>query len=156
MCKMLMRTRSLSLPLRSSVWIIYSLLIRSIGVQPLQDIDEVNFFKDDNTVVHFKRPSSKFISLWRKISLMLFYHSPILCAWESTSSHWQPRYQRFERYDARHLEASRTPTIWLLENHYGQHGNNQRRRKGPRRGWRWRSRTCWHQLWGSIQATMRS
>jgi nascent polypeptide-associated complex subunit beta len=31
----------------------------SIGVQPLQDIEEVNMFKDDNTVVHFKRPLSK-------------------------------------------------------------------------------------------------
>lgn len=30
-----------------------------IGVQPLQDIEEVNMFKDDNTVVHFKRPLSK-------------------------------------------------------------------------------------------------
>ena len=31
----------------------------TIGVQQLQDIDEVNMFKDDNTVVHFKRPMSK-------------------------------------------------------------------------------------------------
>lgn len=30
-----------------------------VGVQPLSDIDEVNMFKDDNTVVHFKRPLSK-------------------------------------------------------------------------------------------------
>ena len=30
-----------------------------IGVQPLQDIEEVNMFKDDNSVVHFKRPLSK-------------------------------------------------------------------------------------------------
>ena len=28
----------------------------NLGVQPLQDIDEVNMFKDDNTVIHFKRP----------------------------------------------------------------------------------------------------
>jgi nascent polypeptide-associated complex subunit beta len=28
-------------------------------VQPLTDIDEVNMFKDDNTVVHFKKPISK-------------------------------------------------------------------------------------------------
>ena len=26
------------------------------GVQPLNDIEEVNMFKDDNTVVHFRRP----------------------------------------------------------------------------------------------------
>ena len=35
-----------------------------LGVQPLQDIDEVNMFKDDNTVIHFKRPLSKFILLY--------------------------------------------------------------------------------------------
>ena len=35
-----------------------------IGVQPLQDIDEVNMFKDDNTVIHFKRPLSKYILLY--------------------------------------------------------------------------------------------
>jgi hypothetical protein len=29
------------------------------GVQPLTDIDEVNMFKDDNTVVHFRKPLSK-------------------------------------------------------------------------------------------------
>jgi nascent polypeptide-associated complex subunit beta len=35
--------------------------IKKFGVQPLQDIEEVNMFKDDNTVVHFKRPLSKFL-----------------------------------------------------------------------------------------------
>ncbi len=30
------------------------------GVQPLTDIDELNMFKDDNTVIHFKRPSIQF------------------------------------------------------------------------------------------------
>lgn len=29
------------------------------GVQPLNDIEEVNMFKDDNTVVHFRRPTGK-------------------------------------------------------------------------------------------------
>ena len=29
-------------------------------MQSLQDIDEVNMFKDDNTVIHLKRPQSKF------------------------------------------------------------------------------------------------
>lgn len=156
MCKMLMRTRSLSLPLRSLVRNFSFCLIAVLGVQPLQDIDEVNFFKDDNTVVHFKRPLSKNFLCFGKYLLMFFFCSPILCAWESLSGHWQPRYQRIERYDARNLEASRTSTVWLLENHHGQLGNSQRRRKGPRGWWRWRSRTCWHQLWRSIQATMRS
>jgi len=27
-----------------------------LGVQPLQDIEEVNMFKDDNTVIHFRKP----------------------------------------------------------------------------------------------------
>lgn len=37
-----------------------------LGVQPLSDIDEVNMFKDDNTVVHFRKPISKYtnISNW--------------------------------------------------------------------------------------------
>jgi len=34
--------------------------IKKFGVQPLQDIDEVNMFKDDNTVVHFKKPQIQF------------------------------------------------------------------------------------------------
>lgn len=29
------------------------------GVQPLQDIDEVNMFKDDNSVINFKKPVGK-------------------------------------------------------------------------------------------------
>jgi len=28
-------------------------------MQQLQDIDEVNMFKDDNTVLHLKKPQSK-------------------------------------------------------------------------------------------------
>ncbi|KAM3144333.1 hypothetical protein pb186bvf_003497 [Paramecium bursaria] len=31
-------------------------VIKRYGVQPLQAIDEVNFFKDDNTIMHFKKP----------------------------------------------------------------------------------------------------
>lgn len=30
------------------------------GVQPLNDIEEVNMFKDDNSVVHFRRPAGKY------------------------------------------------------------------------------------------------
>ena len=30
-------------------------------MQSLQDIDEVNMFKDDNTVIHLKRPQSKLL-----------------------------------------------------------------------------------------------
>ena len=29
-------------------------------MQTLQDIDEVNMFKDDNTVIHLKRPQTQF------------------------------------------------------------------------------------------------
>ena len=36
--------------------------IKKFGMQSLQDIDEVNMFKDDNTVVHLKRPQSKYIN----------------------------------------------------------------------------------------------
>jgi nascent polypeptide-associated complex subunit beta len=31
-------------------------VIRKFGVQPIPGIDEVNMFKDDNSVLHFKRP----------------------------------------------------------------------------------------------------
>lgn len=31
-------------------------IVKKLGVQPLQAIDEVNFFKDDNTVMHFEKP----------------------------------------------------------------------------------------------------
>jgi len=38
--------------------------IKKFGVQPLGDIEEVNMFKDDNTVIHFKRPQGKFKHLF--------------------------------------------------------------------------------------------
>jgi nascent polypeptide-associated complex subunit beta len=31
--------------------------IKKLGVQPLPGIDEVNFFQDDNTVLHFQTPN---------------------------------------------------------------------------------------------------
>jgi nascent polypeptide-associated complex subunit beta len=34
--------------------------IKKFGMQSLQDIDEVNMFKDDNTVIHLKRPQTQF------------------------------------------------------------------------------------------------
>merc|ERR1711981_90966 len=34
--------------------------IKKFGMQTLQDIDEVNMFKDDNTVIHLKRPQTQF------------------------------------------------------------------------------------------------
>ena len=43
----------------------------STGVQPLQDIDEVNMFKDDNTVVNFKRPMGKIRGLKRQFNSQL-------------------------------------------------------------------------------------
>eukprot|EP01017_Pseudomicrothorax_dubius_P025542 TRINITY_DN276_c0_g1_i2.p2 TRINITY_DN276_c0_g1~~TRINITY_DN276_c0_g1_i2.p2 ORF type:complete len:165 (+),score=61.78 TRINITY_DN276_c0_g1_i2:158-652(+) len=30
--------------------------VKKLGMQPLQDIDEVNMFKDDSTVIQFKKP----------------------------------------------------------------------------------------------------
>ena len=32
------------------------IILLCLGVQPLQDIEEVNMFKDDNTVIHFRKP----------------------------------------------------------------------------------------------------
>ena len=34
--------------------------IKKYGMQPLSDIDEVNMFKDDNSVVHFRKPIIQF------------------------------------------------------------------------------------------------
>ena len=34
--------------------------IKKFGMQTLQDIDEVNMFKDDNTVIHLRRPQTQF------------------------------------------------------------------------------------------------
>lgn len=31
-------------------------IIKKFGVQPFQEIDEVNMFRDDNTVLHFEKP----------------------------------------------------------------------------------------------------
>ena len=37
--------------------------LRKFQVQPFPDIDEVNLFKDDNTVIHFKKPEGKLLYL---------------------------------------------------------------------------------------------
>merc|ERR1712113_32912 len=37
-----------------------SAALKKFGVQPLGDIEELNMFKDDNTVIHFKRPQVQF------------------------------------------------------------------------------------------------
>ena len=34
--------------------------IKKFGMQSLQDIEEVNMFKDDNTVIHLKKPQTQF------------------------------------------------------------------------------------------------
>merc|ERR1719450_1157946 len=34
--------------------------IKKFGMQQLQDIDEVNMFKDDHTVIHFRKPQTSF------------------------------------------------------------------------------------------------
>ena len=46
-----------------------------LGVQPLPDIEEVNMFKDDNSVVHFRRPTGKFdcFQISCKILTRLFF-----------------------------------------------------------------------------------
>ena len=31
-------------------------VLRKSGAQPVPGIDEVNFFKDDNSIIHFERP----------------------------------------------------------------------------------------------------
>ena len=34
--------------------------VKKFGMQDLKDIEEVNMFKDDNTVLHFKKPQTSF------------------------------------------------------------------------------------------------
>lgn len=55
--------------------------LTAAGVQTLPDIEEINLFKDDNTVVHIKKPNSKcsFSPVWRVADLTRWY-SPILDA----------------------------------------------------------------------------
>ena len=71
-----------------------------VGVQPLQDIDEVNMFKDDNTVVHFRKPLSKYLSLVTAQFLTLCSYSPVLSQRELDGCDRQPRDQRAEGDDA--------------------------------------------------------
>mgnify|MGYP001985454078 CR=1 FL=1 len=44
-------------------------------MQQLQDIDEVNMFKDDHTVIHFKKPQSKWNSLPKSVNQDLYGQS---------------------------------------------------------------------------------
>jgi nascent polypeptide-associated complex subunit beta len=44
-------------------------IIKKFGVQPLPGIDEVNMFKDDNTVLNFKHPEGYFKKNLRFFSL---------------------------------------------------------------------------------------
>ena len=56
--------------------------IKKFGMQQLQDIDEVNMFKDDNTVIHLKKPQSKYFGIiflsGYQNTLTFFFNSPIL------------------------------------------------------------------------------
>lgn len=75
-------------------------------------------FKDDNTVVHFKKPISKF-SDTILIENLIFFFSSILSAGEPHGCDWKPRDQGFEGFDARDSEASGSSTISVPEEHYG-------------------------------------
>lgn len=48
--------------------------VRKYGLQPLQEIDEINMFKDDNTVIHFKKPSGNITN-----SILFTSYSSICC-----------------------------------------------------------------------------
>ena len=49
--------------------------IRKYGVQPLPGIEEVNMFKEDNSILHFKNPEgfSLFLS-FSTLSILLFQY----------------------------------------------------------------------------------
>ena len=49
--------------------------IKKFGMQPLQDIDEVNMFREDNTIMHLKRPTSKYY-----LSLLTVFQLNFPCA----------------------------------------------------------------------------
>jgi hypothetical protein len=66
------------------IWLFFRL-----GVQPLNDIDEVNMFKDDATIVHFRKPMSKFFTVKSERFSNGVFSSPILRAREPFGRHWQ-------------------------------------------------------------------
>ena len=72
--------------------------IKKFGMQSLQDIDEVNMFKDDNTVIHLKRPQSKF---QKALFNQLLYLTCLICLYSSILSQRKPfggcRYSRDQR-----------------------------------------------------------
>ena len=54
-------------------------IVKKLGVQPLQAIDEVNFFKDDNTVMHFEKPDGNNMT---KFSPRIYGQQYLCCDWQ--------------------------------------------------------------------------
>ena len=87
-------------------------------MQQLQDIDEVNMFKDDHTVIHFRKPQSKLrkhaffriVNQQDRINVF-FSYSLVLREGESFGRVWRPWDKEPQGNDAGYLEAGRTTTI---------------------------------------------
>ena len=80
--------------------------IKKFGMQQLQDIDEVNMFKDDNTVIHLKKPQSKYTGIEIFVGLPkhtnFFFNSPILRQRKPPRCRRKPRDQIAQGHDARY------------------------------------------------------
>ena len=100
-------------------------------------------FKDDNTVVHFRKPISKLRSFQspspdRRVCvqpcLILNFYSSILSSWESPYCHRQPWVQVAQGHASRHYQAGRSPAV-----RGSQELDGRLRKEGRRqdRGRRW-------------------
>ena len=71
-------------------------IIKKFGVQPLPGIDEVNMFKDDNTVLNFKHPEGILITFWALLTVIsLSFSSHGLVANQHLCRHGQTRNQTY-------------------------------------------------------------
>ena len=71
-------------------------IIKKFGVQPLPGIDEVNMFKDDNTVLNFKHPEGILITFWALLTVIsLSFSSHGLVANQHLCGHGQTRNQTY-------------------------------------------------------------
>ena len=75
-----------------------------VGVQNLPDIEEVNMFKDDNSIVNFRKPLSKPFPILTRFSSILRPREPPYRDWRAPD-------QAAEGLDARNHEAGRPSAI---------------------------------------------
>ena len=70
--------------------------LKKLSINPIPGIEEVNMFKDDNTIVHFKKPNSKQLAQCNSLC------SPILHEGKPSRRDWSKRNQTAQRDAPRH------------------------------------------------------